>query len=125
MHDKHIAMIGDNSYKWITGYLTVLQSTGVFVPVDKELTVKEIINVLKHSESEVFFYSEKYETWIEYGLQSIHNKTLNKITRHLRLMLHISDWDATQESRHYHFYQQIPPPMAYLLGTPSIPYLQN
>jgi len=64
MHDKHIAMIGENSYKWLTTYLTVLQSTGVFVPVDKELTVKEIINVLKHSDSEVLFYSERYEKWI-------------------------------------------------------------
>ena len=64
MHNKHIAMIGENSYKWLTTYLTVLQSTGVFVPVDKELTVKEIINVLKHSDSEVLFYSERYEKWI-------------------------------------------------------------
>ena len=64
MHDKHIAIIGENSYKWLTVYLTVLQSTGVFVPIDKELTVKDIINVLKHSDSEVLFYSEKYEKWI-------------------------------------------------------------
>ena len=64
MHDKHIAMIGENSYKWLTGYLTVLKSTGVFVPIDKELTVNEVTNVLKHSESEVLFYAEKYEDWI-------------------------------------------------------------
>ncbi|MBO5349529.1 MAG: AMP-binding protein [Clostridia bacterium] len=64
MQDKHIAIIGENSYKWLTVYLTVLQSTGVFVPIDKELTVKEVINVLKHSDSEVLFYSEKYEKWI-------------------------------------------------------------
>mgnify|MGYP003289289891 CR=1 FL=1 len=64
MHDKHIAIIGENSYKWLTAYLTVLQSKGVFVPVDKELTVKEIINVLKHSDSEVLFYSQRYEKWI-------------------------------------------------------------
>ena len=64
MHDKHIAMIGENSYKWVTVYLTVLKSTGVFVPIDKELTVQEIINVLKHSESDVLFYSQKYEKWI-------------------------------------------------------------
>ena len=64
MADKHIAIIGENSYKWLTTYLTVLKSTGVFVPIDKELTVKEVINVLKHSESEVFFYAEKYENWI-------------------------------------------------------------
>jgi len=65
MADKHIAIIGENSYKWLTTYLTVLKSKGVFVPVDKELTVKEVINVLKHSDSEVFFYAEKYESWIE------------------------------------------------------------
>ena len=64
MHDKHIAMIGENSYKWLTTYLTVLQSTGVFVPIDKELTVKEVINVLRHSDSEVLFYSDRYENWI-------------------------------------------------------------
>ena len=64
MQDKHIAIIGENSYKWLTAYLTVLQSKGVFVPIDKELTVKEVINVLKHSDSEVLFYAEKYEKWI-------------------------------------------------------------
>ena len=64
MQDKHIAMIGENSYKWLTGYVTVLKSTGVFVPIDKELTAKEIINVLNHSDSEVLFYSERYEKWI-------------------------------------------------------------
>lgn len=64
MQDKHIAMIGENSYKWLTGYLTVLKSTGVFVPIDKELSANEIINVLKHSDSEVLFYAEKYEKWI-------------------------------------------------------------
>lgn len=64
MESSHIAIIGENSYKWLTVYLTVLKSTGVFVPIDKELTCKEIINVLKHSDSEVLFYSNKYEAWI-------------------------------------------------------------
>lgn len=64
MIDKHIAIIGENSYKWLTVYLTVLNSTGVFVPIDRELPCKDIINVLKHSDSEVLFYSEKYEKWI-------------------------------------------------------------
>lgn len=64
MIDKHIAIIGENSYKWLTVYLTVLNSTGVFVPIDRELPCKDIINVLKHSDSEVLFYSEKYENWI-------------------------------------------------------------
>ena len=65
MADKHIAVIGDNSYKWLTVYLTVLKSDGVIVPIDKELTAKEIINVVNRSESEVLFYAEKYEQYIE------------------------------------------------------------
>jgi len=65
MTSSHIAVIGDNSYKYLTVYLTVLKSDGVIVPIDKELTAKEIINVLKSSESEVLFYAEKYEEYIE------------------------------------------------------------
>jgi len=65
MASNHIAVIGDNSYKYLTVYLTVLKSDGVIVPIDKELTAKEIINVLKSSESEVLFYAEKYEEYIE------------------------------------------------------------
>ena len=65
MLKNHIAVIGDNSYEWLTVYLTVLKSNGVIVPLDKELTSKEIINVLKSSESEVLFYSNKYEKHIE------------------------------------------------------------
>ncbi len=65
MADKHIATIGNNSYDWLTAYLTVLKSDGVFVPIDKELTSKEIINVLKSSDSEVLFYAGAYEKYIE------------------------------------------------------------
>lgn len=65
MHDKHVAIIGENSYKWLTCYLTMLKSTGVFVPVDKELTCEQVINVLRHSDSEMLFYSAKYEDWIK------------------------------------------------------------
>ena len=73
MQDKHIAIIGENSYKWLTVYLTVLKSTGVFVPIDRELPCKDIINVLKHSDSEVLFYSEKYEKWIQEIKENVPN----------------------------------------------------
>lgn len=73
MENKHIAIIGENSYKWLTVYLTVLKSTGVFVPIDRELPCKDIINVLKHSDSEVLFYSEKYEKWIKEIKENVPN----------------------------------------------------
>ena len=73
MHDKHVAVIGENSYKWIEVYITMLKSKGVLVPIDKELPLDGIINVLNHSDSEVLFYSEKYEKWID----EIHEKAPN------------------------------------------------
>ncbi len=59
--DKHIAVIGENSYDWVTVYLMVLKSSGVIVPIDKELPFHDIMNVLKNSDSEVMFYAQKYE----------------------------------------------------------------
>ena len=58
---KHIACIGENSFKWITVFYTVLKSDAVFVPIDKELPLKDIINVLNHSDSEVLFFSNRYD----------------------------------------------------------------
>ena len=65
MADKHIAVISENNYKWVTVYLTVLKSKGVIVPIDKELPVCDIINVLNDSDSEVLFYAKKYEKNID------------------------------------------------------------
>lgn len=63
--DKHIAVIGENSFKWFSVYITALKSHGVFVPIDKELPLEDIIHILNHSDTEVFFFSKKYEKYIE------------------------------------------------------------
>lgn len=63
--NTHIAVIGENSYNWITVYLTVLKSNSVIVPVDKELPCSDIINVLNHSDSQVLFYSKKFDKYID------------------------------------------------------------
>ncbi len=69
----HIAVIGDNSYKWITVYITLLQSRGVCVPVDKELPTEDIINVLTHSDTHILFYSKKYEKHIDVLKENLPN----------------------------------------------------
>ena len=73
MADKHIAIIGENSYKWVTVYLTVLKSTGVFVPVDKELPLDDIVNVLENSDSEVLFYAKKYNKYLDELMKRLPN----------------------------------------------------
>ncbi len=59
--DKHIACIGNNSYKWVLAYLTVLKSAGVFVPIDKELPANDIFHILNESECSVVFYTKTHE----------------------------------------------------------------
>ncbi len=57
----HIACLSENRYEWINTYLAVLCSKSVFVPVDRDMTEEEVLNVLNHSDSEVVFCSGLYE----------------------------------------------------------------
>lgn len=73
---SHIACIGENSYNWIVTYLTVLQSAGVYVPVDKELPTPEMLHVLCDSEAEVIFYDGKRENWLHENREALKNVKL-------------------------------------------------
>ncbi len=54
--EGHIACAAKNSYRWIVSYMARLQSKGVFVPVDKELPERDLVNVLTVSDSIAVFY---------------------------------------------------------------------
>ncbi len=58
---EHIAISAENCYRWIVVYLTALQSSGVFVPIDKELPEDDFMHVLLDSDSTVIFYNQKHE----------------------------------------------------------------
>lgn len=74
---SHIAIVSENSYKWVAVYLTVLKSEGVFVPVDKELPANEIEHILADSEAEAVFFSKKYEEKLRNAAENLPNiKTL-------------------------------------------------
>lgn len=56
----HVACCGENSYRWIRVFLTALMSDGVFVPLDKELPLDDLIYLLNDSGSSVLFCDGKY-----------------------------------------------------------------
>lgn len=58
--NSKIAMVGENCYEWILSQITVLGSDNAFVPVDKELPEKDLINVINHSDSELVFCTGSY-----------------------------------------------------------------
>ena len=44
-----VAVMGEGSYEWITTYLAVVNSGGIIVPIDKELSGAEVGNLLRAS----------------------------------------------------------------------------
>lgn len=61
----HIAVVGANSYNWAVTYLAVTCSDNVIVPIDKELTADNMMDVIKDSDSTVLFGDKKYIKRIE------------------------------------------------------------
>ncbi|MBE6035643.1 AMP-dependent synthetase/ligase [Aminipila sp.] len=58
---KKVAVVGENSYKWIVTYLAVTNGTGVIVPLDRELPAKEMANLITRAEVSAIVYSPKTE----------------------------------------------------------------
>lgn len=61
----HIALVGANSYNWSVTYLAVTCSNNVVVPLDKELTTDNMMDVIKDSDATVLFGDKKYIKAIE------------------------------------------------------------
>lgn len=68
---EKIAVIGENSYKWVVAYLAVTNGTGVVVPLDKELPPREIINLMKRAEISAVVCSQKLEETVEIALKEV------------------------------------------------------
>ncbi len=58
-HDKHIALMGPNSYEWGVTYFAVTCGLGVIVPVDKELPFEDVKTILEESESSLLIVDKK------------------------------------------------------------------
>lgn len=61
LKDQKIAVIGENTYPWVVTYFAATNGTGVIVPLDRELPVNEIRNLLIRAEVSAIVYSRKLE----------------------------------------------------------------
>lgn len=61
LKNKRIAVISENRYEWALAYLAIACGTGIVVPLDKSLPENEIESLIKRSEVEAIFYSNKYD----------------------------------------------------------------
>jgi long-chain acyl-CoA synthetase len=60
----HIALIGENRVQWSLTFLTSMCFNYVIVPIDKNLTQNEIINIIHESDSEVIVFSGAFSSMI-------------------------------------------------------------
>lgn len=57
---SHIALVGANSFKWMVTYFAVASSNNVIVPIDKELTTDNMLDILRDSDSVMVIGDKKY-----------------------------------------------------------------
>lgn len=59
LQDKKVAIIGENSYKWLVSYFSIVNGMGIAVPIDRELKPKEIAALLDRAGVSGLIYSKK------------------------------------------------------------------
>jgi len=89
---KKIAVIGPNCYQWVIAYFSIVNGTGIVVPLDKELSPVEIKNLVKAGEcNAVFTTSEYIPTFQEAGLEHIftmdaYEQDKSQVEGHIKFM---------------------------------------
>jgi long-chain acyl-CoA synthetase len=71
LKDKSIAIIGENRYEWCVSYLSVVNGTGLVVPIDKELPSNEIFSLLERAEVSAIIYSDRKKETVEKALEAL------------------------------------------------------
>ena len=61
----HIAILGENSYNWIIGYMAIVYGGRVIVPMDKDAPLSELLEKLRMSDSDVLLLSDTYKDYME------------------------------------------------------------
>jgi long-chain acyl-CoA synthetase len=59
---SHIAVIGENRVQWGITYLTAMCFNHIVVPIDKNLSTNEIINIIHESDAVAVVYSETFDS---------------------------------------------------------------
>lgn len=59
--DKRIGIIGDNCYQWAISYLATIGGVGVVVPLDKELSARDLKELSKEAELSVVLCTKKHQ----------------------------------------------------------------
>lgn len=86
---KCIAVIGENRYEWCVSYLAVTGGAGIVVPIDRELHISEINNILGRCNADAIIYSGK------------HNDCMKKLSAEIQSVKYFINMDESRDSDFY------------------------
>ncbi len=61
LKNKRIAVIGENRYEWAVSFFSIVNGTGIAVPLDKHLPELEIENLIKRGKVDAVIYSNHFD----------------------------------------------------------------
>ncbi|MBQ8782805.1 MAG: AMP-binding protein [Clostridia bacterium] len=64
--DDKIAIIGENSYKWIVSYFAVTNTGNVALPLDRELSYKELADLVNRCGCKGVIFSKSFADYADY-----------------------------------------------------------
>ncbi|MGM9631532.1 MAG: AMP-dependent synthetase/ligase [Eubacteriales bacterium] len=65
VRERHIAIVGESSYNWVTSYYATMSIGAVTVPIDKELPADDIKSIIETAECDFVLYSSVIDTKIQ------------------------------------------------------------
>lgn len=80
---SHIAIISENRVQWGVTYLTAMCFNMIVVPIDKNLTSNEILNILYESDAEAVVYSDQFEQLLTFDMP-----VLKRLKYYINMDLH-------------------------------------
>ncbi len=57
---SHIALLGKTSYEWLSCYFAIMNSENVTVPLDKELSREDLLELIDFADTDCLIYDEEY-----------------------------------------------------------------
>ncbi|MFN3872654.1 MAG: AMP-dependent synthetase/ligase [Ignavibacterium sp.] len=105
----HIAVIGENRVQWGITYLTAMTFNLVIVPIDKNLTTNEILNIIHESDAKAIVFSNTFKEML-----------LEKKSSLMKLKYLISMDDDKSTDENYSMLELIEKQNAYVDKLPEI-----
>jgi long-chain acyl-CoA synthetase len=72
---SHIAVVGENRVQWGITYLTCMCFNYVIAPIDRNLSINEVLNILHESDAVAVVYSDAFEPILSERRSSMALKT--------------------------------------------------